>query len=534
MASCRLCYTVTSFAVIIIMSSIAIAAAPNLTGKTDTVQQYNLIIVFKEPVSSDVWRVSIILKGHDSSINCSGLLGPNVYYLQTRSISRNLVVAPLYYVLDKVCSQIISEIQILAGSSGNKTLLITIHVPDNYMVRSSMDWRSYGPTGGPYRVDLESFVRYYIFDGIVLANRRIYDINDYTEENLTVIMQRNIPEKIVKYALESLLTVRSTLTKWLGPSPRSPCVLVIVGPEEHSFLPPNTAHSMGSIVYIKLSSHTEDILPWLVHTVAHETSHGWFNHGMLYGDFSFQEAAAEFLAMKALHDNNHRLYRLAVDYLNDMLDVDEQYSVWMRVNAALWYAGIQACGRDVYIDTVRRLYNLSITAGLKDPISLLDVIKMMVEELQSPCGKTLEALVGRVLIAASTRNSTWPLIDISSLSVDMKTIISKKNNLLTNLSGYPSRESVNYTLQKHGKLNVTASIENKEFPKNSVVQHGKSDTYLNKSGIKQIAIKDINSSGSYENMQLITDYYEQILWFLIGLGFGAIFSIVIVSKRYIT
>jgi len=526
MASCWLCYAVTSFAVIIILtSSIAIAAVSNLTDETDTVQQYNLIIVFKEPVSSDVWHVSIALEGHDSNINCSGLLGPNVYYLQTRSVSRDLIVVPIYYVLDKVCPQIISEIQILASSSGNKTLLITIHVPDNYMVRSSMDWRSYGPAGGPYRVDPESFARYYIFDGIVVANRRIYDINDYIEENVTVIIQRNIPENIVKYAVESLLIVRSTLTKWLGPSPRSPRILVIVGPEEHSFLPPNIAHSMGSIVYMKLSSHTEDILPWLVHTAAHETSHGWFNHGMLYGDFSFQEAAAEFLAMKALHDNNPRLYRLAVNYLNDMLDVNEQYSVWMRVNAALWYAGIQACDRDVYIDTVRRLYNLSITTGLKDSISLLDVIKMMVEGLQSSCGETLEALVGRVLIAASTRSSTWPLIDISSLSVNLRT--------MTNLTGCPSRDLVNYTVQQHGKLNVTTGTEKREFPENSVARHGKSYIHINESRIKQIAIKDINSSGYYGNVRLIADRYEQILWFLIGLGFGVIFSIVIVSKRYI-
>ncbi|ABM81214.1 hypothetical protein [Hyperthermus butylicus] len=371
---------------------------------------YRLVVVFREPLDGDAWSVYVAFSGPGAGVNCSGQLRPNLYYLQTKTISRGLVVAPLYYVLSSICPRVLSELQLLAGSRGDELLVVELEAPQGYSVRSGMDWRGFGKAGGPYTLPLSAFVRYYVFDGVVVAGEE-YRVVDDSALNLTVVALQASKET-VEYTVESLVAVRDAVAEWLGPSPRSPVVLVVAGPGEHQYLPPGTAHSMGGVVYVKLG--VVENLPWLVHTVAHEALHGWFNHGMLYGDFSFQEAAAEFLAVKALHDQRPSLYELAASYLEYMLAVDEQYAVWMRVNAALWHAGLRACGEDLYMYAVRELYNRVITDGFSGPVSLLDVASLMVEKASTQCREALEAMIGWVLLAPRSGTSEWPYIDTGS------------------------------------------------------------------------------------------------------------------------
>ncbi|WP_338251129.1 hypothetical protein [Pyrodictium abyssi] len=373
---------------------------------------YNLTIVFVKPIDESAWDMKVRLEGVNT-IECSGVLRPNAYYVQTRDISDSIVVAPLYYVLDRVCYAAISEIQLLAAVGGNSSIRVTVKAPEGYIVRSSLDWRGYGPLGGPYTLDAASFAEYYVFDGIVVANASVYRVEDLDSVNITVVSARGIRSDVVEYAVESVVAVRTALSRWLGPSPRAPVVIVLVGAKEHYLQPPGSAHSMGGVVYMKIGSSQLDDISWLVHTMAHEAVHGWFNHGMLYGDFSFQEAAAEFLAIKALHDMSPKLYEIASSYLRAMLEAGEQYAIWMRANAALWYAGVEACREDLYMNVVSMLYNESLTSRRRRPVSLLDIAMMMSSGAPLQCRERLETAMGKVFEAASRGSSNWPFIDTS-------------------------------------------------------------------------------------------------------------------------
>jgi len=382
------------------------------------VSDYNLIIVFMKPIDESTWSMKIVLEGVDVDIECIGVLRPNAYYVQTRGISSSIVVAPLYYILDSVCHSALSEIQLLAAIHGNSSIRVVVSTPKGYIVRSSLDWRGYGPLGGPYTVDIASFVKHYVFDGIVVANASAYRVEDLGHINITIVAARGIGGEIVKHVIESVTVVRSALSRWLGPSPRAPAVVAIVGASEHYFQPPGSAHSLGAVVYLKIDSSQIDEISWLVHTMAHEAVHGWFNHGMLYGDFSFQEAAAEFLALKALHDTSPELYEKAASYLRIMLEAGEQYAVWMRVNAALWYAGVELCNKDLYTEAIGILYNKSLADKQKKPVSLLDVVSIMFSIAPSWCKDRLEAAIGKVFWAASKGVSDWPFIDINVFMVE--------------------------------------------------------------------------------------------------------------------
>ncbi|HIQ23537.1 MAG TPA: hypothetical protein EYH50_00630 [Pyrodictium delaneyi] len=417
---------------------------------------YNLIIVFMKPVDESTWSMKIMLEGVDVDIECIGVLRPNAYYVQTRGISSSIVVAPLYYILDSVCHSALSEIQLLATVHGNRSIRVVVSAPKGYIVRSSLDWRGYGPLGGPYTVDVVSFVKHYVFDGIVVANVSAYRVEDLGHTNITVVAAHGIGGEIVKYVVESVTVVRSALSRWLGPSPRAPVVVAIVGANEHYFQPPGSAHSLGGVVYLKIDSSQIDEISWLVHTVAHEAVHGWFNHGMLYGDFSFQEAAAEFLALKALHDTSPELYEKAASYLRIMLEAGEQYAVWMRVNAALWYAGVKACNEDLYMRAISILYNASLAGEHKKPVSLLDIARIMHSEAPFQCKGRLEAAMGKVFEAASRSVVDWPFIDTEVFRAENAT--SKKAGEYMVLSPQNATDTHSY-VERAGYSSVAREAE---------------------------------------------------------------------------
>lgn len=371
---------------------------------------YSLRIDFLKPIDDSSWRVHVELRGPGLDVGCTGVLRPNIYYIETRDISRSLVAAPLYYILDTVCPQAAARLESISRASGGAPAVVTVNAPRGYLARSAMDWRGYGPPGGPYRVPLRMLARYYVFDSVVVADASSYHVVDNSSTGLTIIYSSRLPGKTASYAAHVVAVVRSLVSQWLGPSPRSPVLVVLVDPKGQPLQLPKSGHSTGGMVYIKTGLLQVD-LPWLVHTAAHETVHGWLNSGLLGGDFSLEEAATEFLALKALHDADPRLYSMAVSYVRGSIEAGDAYATWMRMNAALRYAGVHACGTDLYTRALRQLFNSSLAGGGK-PVSLLDLIRTMLSLAPPGCRKRLKASIGPALIAAASRADSWPFIDI--------------------------------------------------------------------------------------------------------------------------
>ncbi len=417
-----------------------------------------LTITLAQPEKGGTWRTVVVLDTPSGRIACKGLLQPNVYYLQTRSISESLVVVPLYYVLDTVCPKALEKLE----NQAKGVLVVQLKAPKGYVVRSCMDWRGLGGPGGPYTVPVSLFTRYYIFDSLVVADKESYMVLDYSQENMTLVTPRGTPMHLVHQAARALATVRRAVHSWLGASPREPVVAVIAPPGEHPLLPSGVAHSTGSVVYAKLDRPIDTA--WLIHTLAHEAVHGWINYGMLYGDFSFQEAAAEFMALRALHEKAPNLYQLATSYLQEMALSSEQYTVWMRVHAALWYAGLIACEEDVYTRVLRSLYQHALEEGEGLHLTLLDLAKAMTQNAPEHCRDKLSQLIGAVLQAASTPQHTWPLVDTHPLEEAAKANTSQGTRGATAEAPPPARSSPTTTITSTPTSSLVAGVEKRAGP----------------------------------------------------------------------
>ncbi len=285
--------------------------------------------------------------------SCNGVVSANPYFIQTKGVSRDLVVLPLYYVVDDACGWGPRLYEYFSGLAGNVS--ICIEVPGGYGVATGMDWRGFG-SHGFYTLPAQLFARYYLHDGLV-----VYSVSRFAllrGGGFSVVYQRGIDQVVLGYAVSSFRVARSGLEGVLGWSPRSPVVLVVVGGGVHPLYPPGFAHSMGGVVYVKLGGE----LGWLVHTVAHECVHGWFNYGLLNGDFVFREAGAEFLALHSL-ESNETLYRLALDYYESMLEAGEGYALWARLHRVLWSEALRLCGVDVYSRALRALFHEAVEKG---------------------------------------------------------------------------------------------------------------------------------------------------------------------------
>lgn len=148
---------------------------------------YSLRIDFLKPIDDSSWRVHVELRGPGLDVGCTGVLRPNIYYIETRDISRSLVAAPLYYILDTVCPQAAARLESISRASGGAPAVVTVNAPRGYLARSAMDWRGYGPPGGPYRVPLRMLARYYVFDSVVVADASSYHVVDNSSTGLTII-----------------------------------------------------------------------------------------------------------------------------------------------------------------------------------------------------------------------------------------------------------------------------------------------------------------------------------------------------------
>ncbi len=346
-------------------------------------------MVFSRPLSNGSWLVDISVEGIGS---CRGVVGPNPYFLQTKGVSRDLVVLPLYYVFDDACGWGPRVYDEFSGLRGNIT--VCIEAPGGYGVASAMDWRGFG-VDGSYRLPGFMFARYYLHDGIVVFDESRFGL--IRGNGFSVVYQRGLGGGVLGYAVEAFRVARRGLLGVFGGSPRSPVVLVVVGGGVHPLYPPGFAHSMGGVVYVKVGGGVS----WLVHTVAHECVHGWFNYGLLNGDFVFREAGAEFLALHSLRSNS-TLYRLALRYYESMLEAGEGYALWAKLHEVLWREALRLCGVDVYSRALRVLFGEAVRKGGLY-VDFYRFLRVYVEEAPVSCREGLAERLGVLGAAAGIR-----------------------------------------------------------------------------------------------------------------------------------
>ncbi len=359
-----------------------------------------LVVVFEGPVDNG-WRVRVSL----GAVECSGVVGVNLAYRESRSVSEELLVAPLYYVLVSACGggRVASWLQGL----GEDNVSVVFEAPEGYVVRSGLDWRGFGPPGGPYRLPGLLLRRFYLYDGVVVASLGGYRVVDMEARGFTLVYPRGGPwGEAARLVAEAAVAVRGVVSGLLGESPRSPVAGVVAAPGEFRFMLPGVGYSLGGVFLVVPEPGAEP--GWYVHVAAHEAVHGWLNDGLFYGDFSLAEAATEWLAVLGLWRGNRSLYMLAEPYIGGLVDFGEPYSVWMKVNALLWLAGLRVCGRDVYSEALAALFRGSLSSGATRLYSLVDVAAWINET----CGPGVLEEWARLLPSAAEANVTELLASV--------------------------------------------------------------------------------------------------------------------------
>ena len=379
-SSLRLAILVSSLIVLsITLTSLAKAAR----------SQENFLIISLDPMpSKNGWRGAVYADIEGVEFNCSGVVAANPYYRETRAVSVSLLSVPLYYVLDTVCPRLTAFLGVMNPSQG--VIHVAIRVPRGYYVYTAMDLRGFG-SNGSYLVPLRLFVTQYVFDGVVVASKKHYRAVD--KGGLVLVEPLN--ESSHDIIVESISCVSSFLLHGLGPSNRSPVVVVVAAKWDHPYMLTGIGYSLGGVVYIKPGND----LPGLVHLVAHEAVHSWIGKGRLQGGPSLVEGAAELLSLLALHTCNKSLYEKALLYEETSQEANP-YAVWLRLHAALRKASLEACGRDLYLEALRSLYS----RGEKGA-TILDLLTSMKELAeQHNCLGSLEEELGKALLNAGNRS----------------------------------------------------------------------------------------------------------------------------------
>ena len=362
-----------------------------------------LSVRFLGPVEGGYgWRVEARVGG----LSCRGVVGVNPGYMEARAVSRGLVVLPFYYVLSSVCNDSLGLAAALDGLSRAGVVRVEVSAPGGYVVRTGLDWRGFGPPGGPYRVPGRLLHRFYLYDGLVVASTGSYRVVDYPGLGMSLVLYRGFRGVGAGGLAWAVAAASREAGRVFGASPRSPVVGVVASPREFALLAPSTAYSLGG-VFLVVDSLAGRNQGWYVHVAAHEAVHGWLNDGLVYGDFSFMEAVVEFLALRGLYDYNRSLYRLAAPYSGEGVDAGEPYAVWMRAHAALWALSVSLCGRDAYSDTLRAIFQRSINSSSPRVYSVVDVLRGVEER----CGPRVAEAWGRLLPEAPRLNLTLLLRD---------------------------------------------------------------------------------------------------------------------------
>jgi hypothetical protein len=310
-------------------------------------------------------------------------LSPNPYFRETRAVSQDLIVLPLYYVVDNVCPRLTYLIATLRPGTSDR-ILIEIKVPENYTVLSSMDRRGFGANGS-YILPLQGLVSDYIYDGVVIASKNKYGVESLGGVFVVAPLGKAIGSDIIN----ALICAKEYMSEVFGPSNRSPVVLVLVPPSEHPLVLTGTGYSLGGVVYIKPDNDRSAA----VHIVSHEAIHSWIGKGQLRGDPSLTEGAAELLSLLALRQCNATLYKLSLSH-EEAAKTLNPYYVWLKLHASMRAASLLACNKDIYTEALKLLYD----EEAKDA-SILDLLERMrglADEMN--CTKALEKEMGRILL----------------------------------------------------------------------------------------------------------------------------------------
>ncbi len=164
---------------------------------------------------------------------------------------------------------------------------------------------------------------------------------------------------------------------------------------------PGTAYSLGAVFLVD-DRLVATPLGWYVHVFVHESLHGWINDGLVYGDFSFEEAVVEFTALRGLYLYNRSLYRLAAPYAEEGVDSGEPYAVWARAHALLWALSLQLCGRDAYSAALHRVFTEALNASEPRIYSIIDLLGYINET----CGPRVLEAWGALLPTVQELNIT--------------------------------------------------------------------------------------------------------------------------------
>ncbi len=336
-----------------------------------------ILVLRLNPLGESEWNATFTLIVGNSKWTCSNTIIVNPYYVQTKTISDRLLVAPLYYIGGNCAVELRERLDRINSSS----IIFRVDVPPGYVVRSALDWRGFGSLGGPYKVPLEVFKRFYIYDGIVVGSENSYSVIDGFNSNTSIVACTGYRWRILA---EALVNARSFAEKLLGPSPRSPIILVISCLDDHEFMLPGSGHSLGSIVYIKPDA-VEEIN---IHIVFHEAMHGWLNPGLLYGSYEFVEATVEYLARLAA---NHSGYLVVLN-----APVDFRYQDWYRILYSMAMLSEKVCGDNIVLKALKQLVKIAFKENGVE-VTLTDFAEHVVAVAPPPCKERLRKLYAVLL-----------------------------------------------------------------------------------------------------------------------------------------
>ncbi len=373
-----------------ILATLMLTLAPSIliAQENSSLSKSYIFISLRPLLGKNSWQVNISADIEGNFFGCKGVVEANPYYRETRAVSATLLSVPLYYVLDSVCPNLTLLLDIIKPAG---LIHIVIDVPRNYYIYTAMDSRGYG-SHGKYVLPFGLFIHQYLFDGIVVALKRYYKA---TRIHTIVLIEPRSSTYNYTLVARVVECVSGFLRKELGPSNRSPVVVVIAAGWDHPYMLTGVGYSLGGVIYVKPGAD----LGSLIHLIAHETVHSWIGKGKLQGGPSLVEGAAELLSLLALSSCNKEMYKKDLLY-EEISQEANPYNVWLRLHAAIRKASIYACKRDLYNEALHLLYK----QGKKNAniFDLLITIKKLANNYS--CLDTLEKYLGKALLSVGNES----------------------------------------------------------------------------------------------------------------------------------
>jgi len=204
---------------------------------------------------------------------------------------------------------------------------ITLITPRDYILASPIFYR-YNLSVTMFdeeRIAYSVRVDYFNFSRLVFYEAFVIGLNDtvsvYDGGSFKIVYTNDIPRDFIEAIAEAYVKGIDMFVELLGYSPIQPRLIVFSGPNHHQSYPEGNAHSIGgSTVYMKRFDSRAYGIDWYVKNLYHEMAHGWFTWPILYGDFTVNEGAAEYVSwfltkklypeLYARYDANNIRYRI--------------------------------------------------------------------------------------------------------------------------------------------------------------------------------------------------------------------------------